>query len=146
MKSIPFKSFDPHLWGGEIHLVKTELYTAKLLCLKKGFQSSLHYHKKKDETFFVLFGQISLETVSSEIILNPGDSYRLAPNEQHRFKATMESAFGKGNLLSQVMNYLKMPRAIKLGLVTNMFDAIVLEVSTHDDPDDNVKREAAKKI
>jgi quercetin dioxygenase-like cupin family protein len=138
--------FDKHLWGGELKLIATELYTAKLICLKKGFQSSLHCHHKKDETFFVLFGQVSLEVNTKEFIMNPGDSIRLKPNDVHRFKATQNKAVGKGEFLKEIMNYLKVPREIKLGVITNMYDAVILEASTYDDPKDNIKIKLARRI
>jgi len=44
------------IWGSEEWLVNNELYCCKILNLKKGYRCSIHYHKDKDETFYVLKG------------------------------------------------------------------------------------------
>ena len=48
------------VWGHERWLANDEKYCCKTLTLKKGYQCSLHYHKLKDETFFVLDGRLRL--------------------------------------------------------------------------------------
>jgi mannose-6-phosphate isomerase-like protein (cupin superfamily) len=81
----------PKLWGHEEWLVNNDKYCAKYLILKYGYQCSLHYHKKKDETFYVLEGLVNLEIyddMNDRILtypLRPGDSYRIKPNLSHRF-------------------------------------------------------------
>ena len=40
-------------WGYEKVQVITELYLLKELYIREGFQSSYHYHKKKDETMLI---------------------------------------------------------------------------------------------
>lgn len=49
-------------WGHEEWIVNNELYCGKKLVLKKGFRCSLHYHKLKDETFYVISGKVLFET------------------------------------------------------------------------------------
>lgn len=43
-------------WGYEKILILTEKYLTKELYIKEGFQTSLHYHKNKDETMYILSG------------------------------------------------------------------------------------------
>lgn len=43
-------------WGLEEWWVNNENYCFKILVLKPGFMSSIHYHPKKTETFLVLKG------------------------------------------------------------------------------------------
>lgn len=143
------KNFNPHLWGGEVPLVNTSLYCGKLICLKLGYQSSYHYHKVKDETFYCLFGEVKLEIgkEKKEVILRAGDSFRLTPTIVHRFSAIKRNPTqNKGEFLKQIMNFLKIPYPVRVGIVTNVFDSVILEVSTHDSPEDNVKLELARKI
>ena len=84
------------VWGSEEWLVNNELYCSKFLNLKKGYRSSLHYHRKKDETFYVLEGRMKLEysTKSSKkaVILGEGDYKRIKPGHLHRFRATTNTA------------------------------------------------------
>ena len=49
------------LWGAEKWLVNNEIYCAKELILVNGYQCSLHYHKIKDETFYILEGEVEIE-------------------------------------------------------------------------------------
>ena len=80
------------LWGSEEWLVNNELYCAKFLNLKKGFQCSLHYHKVKDETFYILEGTIELQVEGRYFKLLTGMERRIRPFEAHRFKALSQKA------------------------------------------------------
>ena len=44
-------------WGKEIWIVNRE-YCGKKLVLNKGFRCSMHFHKNKDETFYILTGKV----------------------------------------------------------------------------------------
>src|SRR3989344_2708180 len=82
-----------HIWGYELWIENNEKYCSKLLILHKGFESSWHYHERKDETFVVLEGQVSLtyangiNVAAQTIILNNGDKFRLKPGVVHTFKS-----------------------------------------------------------
>ncbi len=80
------------LWGNEEWLVNNDKYCAKYLNLKKGYQCSLHYHIKKDETFYILKGKVKLEVCSiasndktDVIVLTAKQQVRLRPCIVHRF-------------------------------------------------------------
>ena len=97
--------FVKKLWGSEEWLVNTEMYCAKYLNLLKGFQCSLHYHRIKDETFYVMFGEVEVEIaislgdskdVASQSMTMPirykqGESIRVKPRVIHRFKALTDT-------------------------------------------------------
>ena len=73
-------------WGNEEWIVNNNLYCGKILNLKPGFQGSIHYHKNKHETFYLLEGQVLLELPPNKTkILNPGDVQILSPLTKHRF-------------------------------------------------------------
>jgi len=57
--SIPIK-FVPKGWGFEKWIVNCEQYCGKLLYFVKGKKCSLHYHKLKDEVFYVQSGKIKV--------------------------------------------------------------------------------------
>lgn len=80
------------LWGSEEILVNTKLYCAKFLNLKKGYQCSYHYHILKDETFYVLEGDIALKYNTVHIVLHKGQSIRIPPYLKHRFSAITDTA------------------------------------------------------
>jgi D-lyxose ketol-isomerase len=51
------------VWGSEDWLVLNNLYCAKFLNLNRGYECSVHYHAIKDETFYILAGEIELFTL-----------------------------------------------------------------------------------
>jgi quercetin dioxygenase-like cupin family protein len=73
------------LWGTEEWLANTEKYCGKILTLNPGFRCSYHYHKNKDETFYVLEGKVYLNLDGRDIIMNRGDSQRVLPGQKHTF-------------------------------------------------------------
>lgn len=85
------------LWGREKVITNNRKYCMKVLELDSGFESSLHYHKKKDETFLCIKGQVLLEygpkgSECKTTILLPDCSMRLVPGTIHRFRAIGEGA------------------------------------------------------
>ena len=63
-------------------ITNNELYCGKILMFKKGCKFSMHYHLKKDETWFMLEGEFLyrwIDTETSDIYeeeLKPGDVVR----------------------------------------------------------------------
>lgn len=78
-------------WGHEEWIVNNDKYCGKKLVFKAGYQFSMHHHKIKDETFYVLSGKLFLETEyqgSRETrLLFPGDIVHIVPNMNHRLTA-----------------------------------------------------------
>ncbi|GAI09553.1 unnamed protein product, partial [marine sediment metagenome] len=59
------------VWGNEVWIVNCPLYCGKFLYLDKGAESSYHYHKEKQETFYCLKGQVALTIEGRDYMLNP---------------------------------------------------------------------------
>lgn len=74
----------PKVWGHEEWIVNAE-YCGKKLVLKEGYCCSLHYHKIKDETFYIASGKVGFQLGDEHFILMPGDSLLLRPGAKHRF-------------------------------------------------------------
>jgi quercetin dioxygenase-like cupin family protein len=82
------------VWGEEIWIVNGKRYCGKILILNKGFQSSLHYHRKKDETFYVLEGSVLFEwdyQSPKKVTLSVGDVFHVYPEMVHRFRGLEDS-------------------------------------------------------
>lgn len=83
------------VWGEEIWMANTNLYCGKLLNLKQGKRCSAHYHKNKDETFYVLKGRILMELWEKEgfkeNIMGEGGCVRINPEIKHRFSGLEDS-------------------------------------------------------
>jgi quercetin dioxygenase-like cupin family protein len=77
-------------WGKEIWIVNRN-YCGKRLILNKGFRCSMHYHKNKDETFYILAGKVLMETENKKQIMLPGHSIIITPNKKHRFTGLEDS-------------------------------------------------------
>ena len=83
------------VWGREIWMANTDLYCGKLLYLKKGKRCSIHYHKNKDETFYIHSGRVLMELWKNDKhenkIMEEGEVLRLRPNTKHRFGGLEDS-------------------------------------------------------
>jgi len=84
----------PKGWGFEKWIVNNEEYCGKLLYFVKGKRCSWHYHKLKDETFYIQSGKIHLKYYDEDdianahdIILNPGDKFHIYRGLRHQMIA-----------------------------------------------------------
>lgn len=77
-------------WGHEFIFATNDLYCGKILKFNKDAKFSMHFHKDKDETWFVLNGQFKvvwIDTVDAtehEVILNANDVWRNKPLFPHQ--------------------------------------------------------------
>jgi mannose-6-phosphate isomerase-like protein (cupin superfamily) len=79
------------VWGSEEWIVNNYAYCGKFLHLKKGKRCSLHYHKNKNETFYVLRGKVLMEVDGKEKIMKKGDIQHITPLTKHRFSGLKDS-------------------------------------------------------
>tara|TARA_Y100000310_G_C20417461_1_gene685022 strand:- start:442 stop:816 length:375 start_codon:yes stop_codon:yes gene_type:complete len=97
MKEIPIKHV-PKGWGYEKWIVNKPEYCGKLLYFDKGKKCSWHYHKIKDEVFYlqsgklrVLYGEDDKIEEAKEIILKPGQNFYIHPELRHQMIALEDS-------------------------------------------------------
>lgn len=79
-------------WGYELIWAHTGRYVGKILHIDAGQALSLQYHERKDETLYVLSGDLQLELGDDEraletITLAPGESVHMWPGRRHRLTA-----------------------------------------------------------
>ena len=87
--SLPMKHVDKG-WGWERWVVNCEEYCGKLLFFERGKRCSWHYHKLKDEVFYLQSGKMmvyysekdDLET-ADQLILHPGDNFHVYRGLRH---------------------------------------------------------------
>lgn len=79
------------VWGQEIWFANSNLYCGKILKLNQGYQCSMHHHKEKDETFYVLDGKVRMVINDEERIMFKGDTVKLKPNDWHSFGGILPS-------------------------------------------------------
>ncbi len=75
-------------WGSMLTIFDDNVRTVKLIKMHAGTQSSLEFHCKKQETYFIKSGRlrVGLRTgrgVNSSIVLNEGDSIDIEPGLMH---------------------------------------------------------------
>lgn len=84
-------------WGNEIIFINTSKYCGKLLNLNKGKKFSMHYHMVKDETWFVVKGNLLfrwIDTTNGKTYcesLGQGDVVRNYPAFPHQLEALEDS-------------------------------------------------------
>lgn len=78
-------------WGYELIFAHTDRYVGKVLHVDAGQALSLQYHEVKDETLFLMEGEVELVVEEhGELVtttLRGGDSYRIKPFTRHRMVA-----------------------------------------------------------
>lgn len=88
-------SIVPKPWGHEKIWAHTDKYVGKILNISKGQRLSKQYHKKKDETVYVLSGlldlSVELNNQQQSFKLEPGKSYHIHPGVIHRMTALEEN-------------------------------------------------------
>lgn len=79
-------------WGHELIWATNDKYCGKLLTFKKGAKFSMHFHREKDETWYVLDGEFLvhwINTLNAGIIttkLKPGDTWHNEPLSPHQIE------------------------------------------------------------
>ncbi len=86
MKVIPRRVEKP--WGYELIWAETDKYLGKILHVNAGEALSLQYHERKDETLFLLSGELKISLGSlggslEEFSLVEGESVRIEPGVVH---------------------------------------------------------------
>lgn len=100
-------------WGHELIFANEPLYCGKILHFENGGTTSMHFHDKKVETFYVLSGKFYITTInthdatSNTIHLIPGDKMDIPRLFPHQIKSVEEGD--------------------------------IIEVSTHDDANDSYR-------
>lgn len=100
-------------WGSETIWADEPKYCGKFLDFNQGSKFSMHLHRDKDETWYVLSGKFKLHIIGTknakhvQKIIQTGDVWRNAPMVPHQLECIEEGR--------------------------------IIEVSTYDDPEDNYR-------
>jgi mannose-6-phosphate isomerase-like protein (cupin superfamily) len=81
----------PKPWGYELIFAKTDRYCGKILHVNRGESLSLQYHEIKEETLFVVSGELKLTIEVSgdrrDLLLRAGEAFHIHPGMIHRMEA-----------------------------------------------------------
>ena len=88
----------PKGWGYEKWIVNKDEYCGKLLHIIKGMKCSWHYHKLKDETFYLQEGKLLVRYSgeddrdnAKELIMERGDKFHVYRGLRHQMFALEDS-------------------------------------------------------
>jgi mannose-6-phosphate isomerase len=81
----------PKPWGHETIWAQTDRYVGKILHIEAGKELSVQYHNKKDETVYLLSGEIIYNVRHADqledVQLKVGESFRITPGTVHQMIA-----------------------------------------------------------
>ena len=85
----------PKPWGHEIIWAHTDRYVGKILHIKAGHALSVQYHNRKDETVYLLAGQLIYRVQEDgaelrDVQLKVGEAYRVTPGTVHDMQAVTD--------------------------------------------------------
>ena len=100
-------------WGHEIHLCNNDEFCGKILKFNKNSQFSMHFHVKKREVFFLLYGKIMLSWID------------------YTNSKKYERIFHESDVI-------EIPRLVN-HQITALEETLIIEFSTTDYPDDSYR-------
>jgi len=76
-------------WGYELIWAKSDKYVGKFLHINPNSRLSLQYHKKKEETIYVMRGFLKYQSGEDgeEVFMPAGSIIHVKPGDIHRFGA-----------------------------------------------------------
>ena len=85
----------PKPWGYELIFAQTDKYVGKILHVNAGESLSLQYHEMKEETLYVVDGELKLTIEHDgdrrEIPLRKGEAFHIPPRLIHRMLAVVDT-------------------------------------------------------
>lgn len=85
----------PKPWGYELIFGKTDRYVGKILHINQGESLSLQYHEMKEETLYVVHGELHLtiehDSDRRELSLRMGEAFHIPPGLIHRMEAITDT-------------------------------------------------------
>ncbi|HEX6534489.1 MAG TPA: cupin domain-containing protein [Gemmatimonadaceae bacterium] len=84
----------PKPWGHEVIWAHTDRYVGKILHIKGGHALSVQYHERKDETVYLLSGELTywvkVDGEMRDMQLRVGDAFRITPGTVHYMEAVTD--------------------------------------------------------
>ena len=84
----------PKPWGHELWFAHTRHYAGKLLHVRSGHSLSVQYHEVKDETVYLLAGELVYRVWEDgrprDVGLRVGQAFRITPHTVHQMEAVTD--------------------------------------------------------
>jgi mannose-6-phosphate isomerase len=84
----------PKPWGHETIWARTDAYVGKILHISAGHALSVQYHEFKDETVYLLSGELTYRVWENDqprdVGLKIGEAFRITPGTVHQMEAVTD--------------------------------------------------------
>ncbi len=84
----------PKPWGHETIWAHTDRYVGKVLHIEAGHALSVQYHERKDETVYLLSGEliywVKVDGEMRDMKLKVGEAFRITPGTVHYMEAVTD--------------------------------------------------------
>jgi mannose-6-phosphate isomerase-like protein (cupin superfamily) len=84
----------PKPWGHEVIWAHTDRYVGKVLHINAGHALSVQYHERKDETVYLLAGEliywVKTDGEMRDMKLKVGEAFRITPGTVHYMEAVTD--------------------------------------------------------
>lgn len=129
----------PKTWGYELHIVNNNMYCGKILHIDKGKKLSLHWHEVKTETFFILHNAVEITYYWSDIqsIKNLEDQL-FTWQDLERAINRENTIVNRDILIKNNVFHINQGMRHSVKAINDDY-AEILEISTHDDPEDSIR-------
>lgn len=85
----------PKPWGYELIFAHTDRYVGKILHINQGESLSLQFHEMKEETLYVVEGELRLTIEHDgdrrDLMLRKGEAFHIPPRLIHRMEAIADT-------------------------------------------------------
>jgi mannose-6-phosphate isomerase-like protein (cupin superfamily) len=75
-------------WGRVVTYALNQPSSVRVITVEPGNETSVHYHRMRDETWVVLDGRIDLEIGDATTEAAPGDEFVIPAEQPHRIRCT----------------------------------------------------------
>lgn len=75
-------------WGRVVTYALNQPSSVRVITVEPGRETSVHYHRMRDETWVVLDGRIDLEIGDDTSEAAPGDEFVIPAEQPHRIRCT----------------------------------------------------------
>jgi mannose-6-phosphate isomerase len=89
-------------WGRVVTYALNQPSSVRVITVQPGQETSVHYHRMRDETWVVLDPGLSIEIGDRTVEAAPGEEFVIPAEESHRIRCTGTSA---GRILEVAYGY-----------------------------------------
>jgi len=105
----------PKCWGRNTEIFKNSSVSVNFLNLVKGGVCSWHFHRHKNNIFYLVSGKVLIKTEYNETILEPGNSILVQAPMKHQFEALEDSnlievmfvTYDPADIVRETQGYMK---------------------------------------